>query len=250
MLNKTFKKAFTIAEVLIVVGIIGLIAEMTIPPLVKSYEKQLLLTQLKSAYSVLSSGVKQIAAQNGCNDLRCTGVFECSTPTNAQACREEIGDKFSSYFNVAKNCHQNLNNECFSDQISENYNGTGARYDYYAKGLVRYKFVLANGTAVYINNSSGCTAGTSRNITGDMKIYCLPLLIDVNGPQKGPNNIGRDIFWFYVTDGRGPALYPMGGDDDSGWPKWDASDAYCRPEKVGGYTCAARIMAEGWQMNY
>ncbi|MCK7521137.1 MAG: hypothetical protein MZV64_27335 [Ignavibacteriales bacterium] len=37
--------------------------------------------------------------------------------------------------------------------------------------------------------------------------------VDINGPKKGPNYFGRDMFRFYITNGKGALLYPYGGSD-------------------------------------
>lgn len=48
------KKAFTLAEVLITLGIIGIVAAMTLPALIGKYQKNQTLTQLKKAYTEIS----------------------------------------------------------------------------------------------------------------------------------------------------------------------------------------------------
>lgn len=48
------KKAFTIAEVLITLGIIGIVASMTIPQLIKNYQLKVYETAFKKSYSNLS----------------------------------------------------------------------------------------------------------------------------------------------------------------------------------------------------
>ena len=87
-----------------------------------------------------------------------------------------------------------------------------------------------------------------------MTQVCGSLYIDVNGPIKGPNNFGRDIFAFWITNGKGAMLYPMGGKDDNyiGWWKNPANGnpRYCYPSITGGAWCSGRILEENWQMNY
>ena len=46
------RKGFTLAEVLITLGIIGVVAAMTIPTLMAKFEKQQYVTQLKETYTV------------------------------------------------------------------------------------------------------------------------------------------------------------------------------------------------------
>jgi len=49
-LKKGNKKGFTLAEVLITLGIIGVVASLTIPTLMANYQKVQYVTGLKRAY--------------------------------------------------------------------------------------------------------------------------------------------------------------------------------------------------------
>lgn len=59
------KKAFTLAEVLITLGIIGVVAAMTIPTLINYYAKNATVTKLQKAYTVLFQGAKLSENDNG-----------------------------------------------------------------------------------------------------------------------------------------------------------------------------------------
>lgn len=59
------KKAFTIAEVLITLGIIGIIAAMTLPSLITKHQKNLTISQLKRVYTVLNQALNLSQAVNG-----------------------------------------------------------------------------------------------------------------------------------------------------------------------------------------
>lgn len=48
------KRAFTLAEVLITIGVIGVVAAITIPSLVTSYQKRMTVNRLKGSYSKLA----------------------------------------------------------------------------------------------------------------------------------------------------------------------------------------------------
>lgn len=61
----TRKSAFTLAEILITLGIIGIVAAMTIPTLMTKYAKQRTETQLKAFYSRINQTLKMSAAENG-----------------------------------------------------------------------------------------------------------------------------------------------------------------------------------------
>ena len=59
------KKAFTLAEVLITLGIIGIVAAMTMPVLIGNYQQQVIETKLKRVYSVMNQAIKLSEVDNG-----------------------------------------------------------------------------------------------------------------------------------------------------------------------------------------
>ncbi len=81
--------AFTLAEVLITLGIIGIVAALTIPTLINNAQKQQYVSIDKKTYSQLSQILIQIASDHGCvGDLKCTGLFD-NDPTS-QVLGDEI----------------------------------------------------------------------------------------------------------------------------------------------------------------
>ena len=62
---KKNKKGFTLAEVLITLTIIGVIAAITIPNLMQSYKKHQVEVGIKEAYSILSNAIKLSESENG-----------------------------------------------------------------------------------------------------------------------------------------------------------------------------------------
>lgn len=244
--------AFTLAEVLITLGIIGIVATMTIPSLINNVQKQQYTTSLKKAYTVANQALLQMAADNGCvNDLKCTGLFDVGTD------RLTLGTEFVKYFKVVKDCGITSHLGCFSDSVSTAFDGGVARVDRDADG--DYQFITGDGIAFKVwNRANGCVdLGQSTHVTNNMSQICGQLYLDVNGPTKGPNNMGRDIFMFYITNGNGVLLYPYGGiDSNTGFSYWknpDGSMRKCFPgdgDGADGYFCTGRIMDEGWEMNY
>lgn len=54
------KNAFTLAETLVTLGIIGIVAAMTIPNMVANYKANILHTQLVKAYSILQQALQKM----------------------------------------------------------------------------------------------------------------------------------------------------------------------------------------------
>ena len=99
------KRGFTLAEVLITLGIIGIVAALTIPTLMYQNNKNVEVTQLKKFYSVFNQGMKGYMTKSGCEDLACTNLFDQSSSngtwqTNMVAAMKET-------FAISKSCYSN-----------------------------------------------------------------------------------------------------------------------------------------------
>lgn len=239
-MNKKFS-AFTLAEVLITLSIIGIVASMTIPTLLSQYQKTQYVSQLRKAYSVFIEAMTKMSTDYGCpGDLKCTGLFKTNDPA-------PFGAEIAKQFKVIKNCGVTTDQGCAPSNVAINYDGTNRQASYY-NNASNYKFISADG-AFYSVSSGGtnCQFGL-----GELAQYCGWLIVDVNGPNKQPNALGRDIFNFYIMNTKGPSLYPWGGPKTGDW--W--SDlGQCANSDVGGLYnngeyCAGRIMDESWLMNY
>jgi len=222
-------------EVLITLGIIGIVAALTIPILINNSQKQIYVTQLKKAYTVFNQALQQMSVANNCSgDLRCTGIFDAGV-TNLT-----MGDELVKYFKVVKNC-QTTGTGCMPTVVNNNYDGTSSTGNYDTIGI--YRFITADGMAFEIDtHAMGCMRVLG---TGPMAYCCAQVTLDVNGPQKGPNYLGRDVFIYEITN-QGGILYPNGGRDYS--PHW--TTGWCDDTHKNGAYCAGRIIEEGWQMNY
>lgn len=244
------KLAFTLAEVLIVLGIIGIIADMTIPTLTESTRKQTSVASLKKAYTTFNQALTKIAADNGC-----IGDLKCSPLMNDTPVLKDMGDEIVKNFRVIKNCAMTTTG-CFSSEVGANYTDTGTKTN--MDDTASFRFITADGVAYRLVKNNGECHGELSTIPPASAKYmkevsCGELFIDVNGPEKGPNNLGRDIFDFYITNGKGPLLYPLGGDDDYlnlPWVSPTGNPKACAPINSDGKRCAARIMEEGWVMKY
>lgn len=67
------KYAFTLAEVLITLGIIGVVAAMTLPGLVGKYRTKALSVQLQKMYSVISQAMLKSIPDGDYNNLSFAG---------------------------------------------------------------------------------------------------------------------------------------------------------------------------------
>ena len=187
------KKAFTLAEVLITLTIIGVIAAITIPNLMQSWRKHERITQIKSAYSIIQNATRMAIAENGNPD---GWDFNGSV--------QYVPRYFLPYVKVQKKCGSGtdtvnfLNSGCFKQRGSGNENGmwyTLAGNDYGTEGgygtLNFYTIIFENGMHVGI----WAPAKSSLIYSGMRKII---FLVDVDGKQ-GPTTLGKDVFTFTLN---------------------------------------------------
>lgn len=208
MINKA-KSAFTLAETLLTLGIIGVIAAMTMPGLQQHSQMQANAALVKKAYSTLSNATKLLKLENG--PVR---MWDLSSKTEIiKLYREKMS------FMVEPP-------EAYPVKFL-NGNDRSAEGDMFAE---KNGFVTTDGMLWYIESTSATCSMTSDN----MKNACIDIGVDVNG-QKGPNVVGKDIFAFYVTnDG---SVYPDGGG-------FDLTPSTCSKSSTG-WGCTARVLQEG-----
>lgn len=249
-------KGFTLAEVLITLGIIGVIAAMTLPTVIANYQKASYVTGLKKFSSSGNQVLNLIASDYGCpGDLACTGIFNSDD--------DALGAIITKYFKVTKNCGTSTTDKCWAI-VNSNYDGTGGTHDYNKDST--YKFITADGMSVMMHSYGSNCADWDFGYThyGPVSHACGYLSVDVNG-FKTPNRLGRDVFAFYIVSGKGGTmLYPNGGPDDGYYGYWadtegkDGCDADL-PHTNGhthvsgptfGEQCTGRIIGQSWQMNY
>lgn len=64
------------AEVLITLGIIGVVAALTLPSLVANYRKQQYVNSLKVGYSILNNGFRTMMADENVDDIEDSELFQ------------------------------------------------------------------------------------------------------------------------------------------------------------------------------
>ena len=215
------KIAFTLAEVLITLGIIGVVAAMTMPSIVGHYKRQETLSRLKKAYTTINQALKLSEADNGEYEYWDSG-FDLGA-------EEYLNKYWLPYFNVLKIC--NTYSECNYNNAYPwtRLNGQDYTLTFSSSGL-RIPFITTDGI-LYSISSAG--AGTDGNLVESFSIY-----IDING-SRGPNTIGKDFFIFERVKGKGilPTCY-----------NYNTSSIEANCSKTGvGVCCAQWIIMSGWQ---
>lgn len=243
--------AFTIAEMIIVIGMLGIIAELTFSTLHKSVQNQIYSVSVRKSYNEFNQLLSRITADLGCpNDLKCTGLFAAGHDNYF------VGNEFSKYFKLVKNCESNADLGCFPPNTNSNYDGSGANE--HLDSDTRYKFISADGMSYVLETyETNCTTNWSTGAFGYMQQVCGNVSVDTNGPLRGPNAYGRDTFFFYITNGKGAMLYPSSGQDDNrgGVNQWWLNPVtqlprYCMSSFTDGKTCSGKVLEQSWDINY
>lgn len=224
----SFKQGFTLAEVLITLGIIGIVASMTLPALVNKYQKQQTVAQLQKVYSLIAQAIK-----NAERDYESPAYWDYSLSSS------DFNNKYiKPYFKVIK--------EYKTSEFPSGYHtyGTdGKLHDGFFDYFHNPKIVLNDGTMITIQT----------NQTADKKRYVV-FIIDLNGFKK-PNQYGKDLFAISVQPDGGMLPYGVGtvdgGTTELGYKREEivgGSDYRACNRKQGGAFCAALIVMDGWQI--
>lgn len=163
-MNKKF--AFTLSEVLVTMGIIGVISALTVPTLVNNYQRKAQALQFRKTVTDIGNAVDMLITEEGKSKFSATTYYN-----NLDGF---VRDKLKTI----KTCSKDETNKCFAN---ENYNtiSGAAGSAFTCEGN---SYVLASSAAICMTKS-----GTSVKVN-----------IDVNG-QDGPNIGGRDMFIFMIN---------------------------------------------------
>ena len=218
MKNFNMIKAFTLAETLVTLMIIGVIAAMTIPGLQKVSEERSIPPRVLKAYNTVSTATKELRQEYGPIKLWPWANTE-----------EVFTNMYMKKFNIAQNCKNN--GGCFGNEYAQKTLAGQAGNKYQTdKGW--YTFATADGMLWAAKAFDGC----NRTESNYVKNSCAYFEVDVNG-QKEPNMVGVDTFAFTVNgDGQ---VYPLGG-----CPGCNEDD--CKSGEGGnGWGCTAKLIREG-----
>ena len=186
------EKSFTLAETFIAITILGIVAVLTVPSLIQKQKERVLISQLKNAYSTLS-----------------TAVDEALVMHRDEEWGEYSFQKFvAPYLSVKRDCSGQFRSHCTP---VEDYQDMFPGYENKAfwfpcrdgnldsTTCYRSKLILKNDVIVYVRDYKVLTE--------------TQILVDVNG-AKGPNRYNVDVFDFWFSKEKG--LFPAYGGNGAG----------------------------------
>ena len=214
LFNKN-KRAFTLAEVLITLVIIGVVAAITVPTIIANSKDEEIKSMLKKNHSVIAQALYRYYLEQGYN------------PSGREFDARTFKDIFKKGFNVLKDYGiTGLYSSGKNPDLYKNYTGT-SNLDFYI--FDDGQFIINDGTLIMVENPS-LGAGKNRVI----------ISVDVNGPFKKPNRLGKDLFMFHLLDNG--KLLPM-GHKDTLYPY----DKYCSKtssDKMNGAGCTVKVLGQ------
>lgn len=223
-------KSFTLAEVLITLGIIGIVAAMTMPTIIGNYQKQVTINRLKKAYTVTAQAIELSKAEYGDLDQ-----WEWSSDTT---------DFFDKYIvknmKLTKNCK--LGSGCWNKQ--NKVFGIDGSLAEDMTTIRAYKVAITDGTYIGFINQYGDDASSNH-----AHIY-----FDING-ERGPNKYGKDCYILTLTsaatadyahniDKAGLYFFGSGITRDA---LINNPNLTCKNGGTGR-SCGELIFRDGWQM--
>lgn len=207
--------AFTLAEVLITLAIIGVVAAMTIPSLIQANKAHRLRSQFLKSYSTLQQAFRQMIDDEVSIDPK---TYNNNT----------FYKTLKNYFKIAIDCGNYQSNSeiknrkgCYNKKNdNKKYRTLNNKTDACTEDLDDGQFVLMDGTSLLLENAS-----TSL----------IMVSVDLNGFNNPPNRWGYDLFSFQLLDGEIKAM---------GEPKtrYTSLETYCNLKSTNirnGIACAS-----------
>lgn len=215
------KKSFTLAEVLITLVVIGIVAAITVPVIVNSNTEIMYVSALKKNFSILSNAFKLA------NDYDYNYYSDWNNEDNNQNAIWQNYKYLKKYLFVLREC--NGEEGCWTTDISKAPTGEDA----FAATTIGIggnvvSFTLNDGTNVCMDYWSKEDTITKFGVSENLSDTPLSLFVDVNGDKK-PNMLGRDTFAFILTQN---GLVPAGANNNS---------ENC---KTTGFDCAAKYIVK------
>lgn len=234
------KKGFTLAEVLITLGIIGIVAAITLPSVLTNIRNRGTVEKLHKIYSILGQATTLVTLDIGA-DPGDWDFSDFNDGDEKDSLNRKILDSYITHLKVTSTYIENYNQYMsFLQGQSVKYyflNGSDARgfqdtgnYHFYH---VVYVVELSDGSSIGFAFKMNKGGGVLWSLINENIVILY--VIDINGLAK-PNQLGRDIFYF--------ALYNNGK-----FEPYNINDVSDCSKEGKGYSCAGKIFNEG-KINY
>lgn len=243
------KFGFTLAEILITLGIIGVVAALTLPSLITKHQKKVAATQLKETYSIVYQALERAKVEHG--DFSTWEMYYGQTLGSdyKQYLKTVVDKYFIPYVNTKQNIgFISLKNLGYDNIYTLDGKPSSSRLtetSYYVVPLSNgsiLRFIFASGcpSDEYITDENGNNIACKGDVTaGDIFVY-----IDINGSKK-PNTDAKDIFVMrYNTNG----LQFWGCELKTPNRRQEILNTQCKKGAHRTGYCGCVIMLDGWEI--
>ena len=229
------KKAFTMSEVLITIGILGVVIAMTLPALIQKKKEKETAAKLKKVYTTLDQAFMFARNQHG--GVENWGLESAGMNANPDedeitfnnTVRARFWEIMSPYFNTLIKCSKISTGECGS---YERYSLDGTHF-----GNFHPYIVLSDGTSIVGTTVADGSCNAVYGNNKQLQNVCGELMVDLNGANP-PNATGKDVFIFYYTK---YGVIPVGTEMETHF----TFENYCNIGKTAiqnGYGCAGLVI--------
>ena len=218
--------AFTLAEVLITLGIIGIVAAMTLPSVIVNYQKQEALTRLKKSYTTVANALVTAVSEHGDVD-----TWNWDEPESI--IKNYLAPNWTGIEIYNGDCRYGT---CYCMNKDPNRNqpavGKYGSYDWPGGQGITSPMPSRVPSVLFMDGSCVIFGKYFEQNT---------VWIDINGTYKGDNKVGKDLFTF-IIDKKGKLTEW----NSYGW----CEEGFNNQPSASGLNCGSKIIQDSWQITY
>lgn len=220
---KRKKFGFTLAEIMTVVTVLGIVSALVIPSTINRTTEKHTHVKILKIYSLLENALQESVIYNGTVTRWDIGN------SNSYDGAKKAADNVLPFLNVAKHCGKaSESEECFVKKYKSMKGSAESWITAYNSGSVRYTALLNDGSALSFWSNGNANCKDEGN--------CFAILVDINGP-KSPNQAGVDTFEFTVFS-----------DDGKNYVEPLSNKNHCTKtstDYMNGHGCAGWLVKKG-----
>ena len=238
------KFGFTLAEILVALAIVGMVAAVSIPTMVTENKKKVWANSLSVAVSDFENAMTTYLVKEGESNLQDTKAWSDDYFNKDISVEKALGKSFKIK-KVANKADDFYGSNIDVKHLNTKINTSAESY------IVGQAYQSKSGIVYFINQLKGQPLIDSFEDGGKLEQLVAKIGIDING-KKGPNRMGRDVFVFFL--GADGYLFPYGSKDvnlyDSNYTLLDETNCSGSVTGNAGQHCAARLAGNGYKMDY
>lgn len=235
-MKKSLKFGFTLAEILITLAIIGVVAALTIPTLIQSYKKSVIETRLAKFYSVMNNAIRMAEVDYGPQNTW-SDYHEDGEQDDDHKTLYEKGEKYDAHVNKYFAPYLKITG---SEEIRDVANGLLPQKVYYLADGSAFSFSLHENREIffYLRNPKECLKKSGKKGICLFSFGFIPALYNTD-----QYNYFNNHYKYNIGNGMQPNLYKWDGDEAS-----LMNDTTYGCKNGNGCYCTEIIRRNGWKI--